>query len=205
MKTIDTTGINLQATGAPPRHKNIPKAKLQAASDHETYQKILAFRRNQYEALYPEAITSEIDVHDRQSVILYTRDADSGEIQSTARIAMDGENGLPEESILRPILVRHGFTGNFAEIGRFVIDGHASSADLLKSYYRAFYHIAVAMDISAYLLVARCKEIPFYRKRVNARLLCDDIGTSFGSVDHRFCVLFWPIAQTGTALLNWIK
>jgi hypothetical protein len=205
MKNSDTTGI-FQAKSMPCERKIVAhRTKLQAAGDNETYQKILAFRRRQYRERYPDVALSEIDVHDSQSVILYTRDPDSGEIRSTARIAMDGKNGLPEENILRPILVRHGFTGNFAEIGRFIIDAQASNGELLKSYYRAFYHIAVAMDINAYLLVARRKEIPFYRKRINAHLLCDDIGTSFGSVEHRFCVLFWPIAQTGTAFLNWIK
>lgn len=205
MKNSDTTGI-FQAISMPCERNSIAHCrKLRAAGDSETYQKILAFRRREYREHYPDVALGEIDVHDSQSVILYTCEPDSEEIRSTARIAMDGKYGLPEENILRPILVRNGFTGDFAEIGRFIIDAQASNGELLKSYYRAFYHIALAMDISAYLLVARRKEIPFYRKRVNAHLLCDDIGTSFGSVKHRFCVLFWPIAQTGAAFLNWIK
>jgi len=184
-------------------HSLYRRAKLLAASDNETYREIVEFRQNEYKDLYPEVTLNEVDVHDRQSVILYTRD-NAGKISSTARLAMDGKSGLPEETILRPILAQRGITGNFAEIGRFIIHRRASSAELLKSYYRAFYHIAVAMDVSAYLLVARRKEIAFYQKRVNAQLLCDDIGTSFGSIDHRFCVLIWPIAQTGNGLLDWI-
>ena len=174
---------------------------IQLAQSNEEIQKASLFRKQAYSRLYPQVTFKETDPFNQHAYVLYTQDI-KGIINSTGSLIQDSEIGLPEDHLFPSQVYRYRQAGKkLMEIGRFVIN---DKQNLLKSYYKSAYDIAITQGIDILLMIIRHKDLPFHQKLLGAQLLKEDVGESFGS-DYQFSCLAWNIENTHSRFLHWIE
>ncbi|MEZ5480477.1 MAG: hypothetical protein R3E95_24245, partial [Thiolinea sp.] len=159
------------------------------------------FRRTEYRKLYHNIEIASHDPFDRHAHILFAEDQ-HGEINSTARLVLDSEIGLPEDRLFPPLVDQYRQEGKrLMEIGRFIIrDGNMA---LLKKYYQAFYQVARSCDIDYVVIVMRHKDLEFHRKLFGIDVLVERLGESFGS-QLTFMCAGWNLDNTRPAFFKWV-
>lgn len=173
---------------------------LRFARSKEEVIQACQFRKQEYGKIYPSVEVSTDDPFNEHAYVLYSCDA-SGDIKSTASFIVDSDElGLPEDKLFPPEVDKYRNSHKrLMEIGRFVI---RDQQNLLKSYYKAAYAVAVRKGIDVILMVIRQKDIGFHQKLIGTQVLREDIGETFGSC-HPFSCLSWEIADTKPAFFKW--
>ncbi|MBU0499552.1 MAG: hypothetical protein KJ558_06895 [Gammaproteobacteria bacterium] len=173
---------------------------LQMVTSLEELNEVRALRAAEYKAIYP-SIDVYADDYDDTAIVFYTRDS-QGQVNSTARLAIDGPLGLPEDSYFPPEVAEFRRQGKrLEELGRFVIRN--GSPSLLKAYYSAFYRTAVTLKADFVLMAMKPKDVTLHQRLMGARLLSPDIGASYGGPYSLACVA-WEIAQTKPGFFDWV-
>lgn len=184
-------------------HTEIPlslPSPLRMVTDHEELYEVRELRAAEYKAVYPS-----IDVHaddfDDAAIVFYTRDG-QGQVNSTARLVIDGPLGLPEDRFFPPEVAEYRREGKrLEELGRFIIrDGNRS---LLKTYYQTFYLVSEALKVDVVLMAMKPKDVALHQRVMGARLLSPNIGVSYGGPYSLACVA-WEIAQTKPRFFDWV-
>ena len=172
---------------------------FKCVADATAYNKTKVFCHTVYQHLYPDIQLLRHDPGDRNALILY-RENTTGEINTMFRLALDCENGLPEECFLKPLLAKRREQGmKIGEFGRWVnIDGIKG----VKESYACLYHIAKLLRLDTIAIIPRMQYAKFHTDKIGAELLCPDIGAHFGS-HHVFGAFAWDIAHTKTQFFKW--
>ncbi len=167
------------------------------------YQQVIALRGRCYGTLFPNIRDAGMaDPHDFGAVVWATQDP-HGQVNSTARLARDGENGLPSEAYAGPYLATLRNQGmQIAEFGRFVIESASQPAQLSRRYYGHLWAEAYRTGIDTVVMVARQSKVTLYGSLFGARQVCRDIGEDFGS-GSPFSVYLWHISKTAPAFFTW--
>ncbi len=174
--------------------------ELQVAETRHEFEKIWAFRRRIYSILFPNITGFENDLYDRSAAVLFTEDA-TGNITSTGRLAFDGPQGLPEESLVHFLIKEHRNRGlKLAEYGRLIIEDDPRKG-LIKNYYKSVYTIAVDNGVDSIIVVSKRKDLGFYQNMIGATVL-GDVNETFGG-KQRYVCLEWKIYETKTRFLKW--
>lgn len=175
--------------------------RLHMVEDAKAYRLVTEFRQRQYSQLYPDVKIAKLDPFDQQAIIFYSTNG-QGEISGTARLVFDGNLGLPDESTLKPWVVKmRQQSCSMVELGRFIIS--EQNSDVLKQYYRVFYRLTLDHGIDNIVMLMRQKEVNFHVKRAGAILLQFDTGVTFGS-QHHFAAVNWKLKNTPKRFLNWL-
>lgn len=179
---------------------NCISSPLQLAHSLEEITKASSFRKQVYGDLYPCVTFKEQDPFNQHAYVLYTQDQ-VGQINSTGSLIQDSVLGLPEDSLFPNQVDSYRQAGKrLMEIGRFVIQG---KQNLLKSYYKSAYRIAIYQGIDILLMIIRHKDLVFHKDLLGATILAENIKENFGST-HQFSCVAWNIEQTHTRFLHWI-
>ncbi|MGB0849231.1 MAG: N-acyl amino acid synthase FeeM domain-containing protein [Thiolinea sp.] len=175
---------------------------LRFVSTGEQLERVMSFRREEYRKRYANIEMAGYDPFDRHSHIIFAEDK-QGRINSTARLVLDSEIGLPEDKLFPPLVKQYREEGKqLMEIGRFIIrDGDCS---LLKKYYQAFYEIAKSSQVDYVVMIMRRKDLAFHKKLFGIDILIDAIGENFGS-ELTFMCAGWDVDNTRPAFFKWIK
>ncbi|MCH9638537.1 MAG: hypothetical protein K0U40_03485 [Betaproteobacteria bacterium] len=189
MKNFFINNINLDSI----------KLSFKLVKDMPTYNRVKAFWHPIYQKLYPDVPQLDIDPGDQNALVLYRENA-TDEIRSSFRIALDCDQGLPEERFLaQHLLTRRKQGMKIGEFGRLV---NVDSIFGLKECYCSLYQIAKYIGIDTIVIVTSMQYENFYIKKIGAEQLCDDIGTTFGS-DHVFGAFAWDLAKTNVDFFKW--
>lgn len=175
--------------------------ELHVARTRHEFEKIWAFRKQEYSLLLPEITGFENDPYDRFSIVLFTEDS-VGNVTSTGRLAFDTAIGLPEERLVHTLIKEHRQTGlKLAEYGRVIIRDDTRSG-LIKHYFKSAYSIAADNGIDSIIVVSKRKDVGFYLKMVGANLLSSDVNETFGGKEPYACIE-WNISKTTSRFLKW--
>jgi len=170
---------------------------LYVVTDSKTMDKIRLLRKKHYKSVYP-TMDLDNDTLDEQGLILFSRDQ-TGEINSTARLTVDGEQTLPEEDFLHQYR-QSGF--RIMEWGRFIIvDGNL---DLLKSYYEAVYVLGSRLGMDAVVMAMKPKDLSFHKRLLGIDIIEQDMGITYGGPHSLACVV-WQLKKTKPFFFNWIR
>ena len=174
---------------------------LQQAKTLNQLTEIHNLRRREYQKHFPEITGYSNDPYDQQAVILFGHD-DDHVITSTCRMVLDSAFGLPEDCVFGKSANKYRRRGlHLMEVGRFVIVNR--SAELLRTYYRAFYQVAEINQVDTILMFMREKNYPFHKKMMNAKKLPESINNAYGS-GHKFVTVAWRLNQTTDQFLSWV-
>lgn len=172
---------------------------LRCAHSSEELTHACEFRKSRYSQLYPSIRIATDDPFHEHAYVVYSQDA-SGSIKSTGSFIIDSEIGLPEDRLFPPEVRQYRQAGkHLMEFGRLVI---SDGENLVKSYYKAAYEVAVRRGIDIILIVIRQKNIPFHKRLLGVNVLSEDVGEGFGS-PHKFCCLSWDVANTKPGFFKW--
>lgn len=173
---------------------------LQVVTNQQELNEVRELRAAEYKIIYP-SIDVHNDNYDYSAIIFYARDQ-LGEVSSTARLVVDGEEGLPEDSYFPPEVSEYRRQRKrLMEFGRFVI--HEGTYQLLKAYYRAFYDTAKQLKTDIILIAVKPKDIDFHLRLTGAKLLSTDIGVTYGGENSLACVA-WEIENTAARFFDWV-
>lgn len=154
-----------------------------------------------YRSIYPNFKLSRQDSYNEKSYILYTRNTDNI-INSSARLAIDGSLGLPEDSYFPTEVDMYRQRGyKLMEFGRFIIRN--GNLELLKAYYKSVYQVAESEAIDVVLMAMKQKDVAFHRNLLGAYLLSHDIKIPHGGKDKMSCVS-WEIKNTKERFFHWV-
>lgn len=184
----------------PCNYDYIPKP-LRFVSTSEQLSQVMAFRQQAYRQKYKGIVMTNHDRFDRHAHIIFA-DNEQGVVNSTARLVLDSEIGLPEDKLFPPLVDEYRRQGKqLMEIGRFIIaDGNFC---LLKKYYRAFYEVAKSSRVDYVVMIMRRKDLAFHQKLFGIDVLIDKVGENFGS-DLDFMCAGWDVENTRPAFFKWI-
>ena len=187
-----TAGSHTRAVGKPGDMSDI-----RVAIDCPTLLEIKQLRKRQYQEIYPD-MDLENDQLDQCAITLFTRNA-AGEINSTARLSMDGPLGLPEDEHLK----NYRKSGKrLMEWGRFIIvDG---STVLLKRYYEAIFALASCLGVDAVVMAMKPKDISLHQRLLGIKIIKQDMGVSYGGPYSLACVV-WELNLTDASFFTWIQ
>ena len=178
----------------------IPKP-LRFVNSGEQLERVMHFRKEEYRKRYTRIQMASYDPFDRYAHIIFAAD-DHDCVNSTARLVLDSELGLPEDKLFPPLVDQYRKEGKqLMEIGRFII--RDNDRCLLKKYYQAFYEIAKSTQVDYVVMVMRRKDLAFHKKLFGIDVLVDAIGENFGS-EHTFMCAGWNVANTRPAFFKWI-
>lgn len=165
-----------------------------------TIRPIWALRQKVYAEMYPEVTGVDNDPYDRYSCVIYTENG-AGQVTSTARIGFDGALGVPEAALVGRLLDNYHRAGTqFAELGRFVIDDDARG--VLSNYYRAYYELGALFGIDMYLMFVPENKISLYRRLMDAEVVLEFAGLTFGSKYQYVCMEWW-LERTLPRFFSW--
>lgn len=164
--------------------------------DSPTLNEIRKLRKKEYRDIYP-TMDLDNDVLDESALTLYTRN-NRGEINSTARLAVDGPHGFPEDDFLEDYREQGK---RMVEWGRFIIVGH--DRKLLRSYYRTVFNLALNLNVDAIVMAMKPKDIKLHKRLVGLKTICPDMGINYGGPHSLACVV-WEIEKTKKRFFKWI-
>lgn len=168
----------------------------------QQYQEILNFRHIEYHKHLKE-VTGLPDPFDCRSHLLFTINSE-GLVDSTMRIAVDSELGLPldEEAFGNQTEHLRDRGYKLLELGRF--HTHNSSQSLLKSYYTSVMSIAEAEQADIIVMAMQHRHIHFHEKIVGVEVVDPMLKTNFGSTEP-YATVLWDISNTKSKYFNWIS
>lgn len=169
---------------------------MRIAIDTATLSEIRQLRKDKYKGIYPD-MDLDNDLLDQSAIVVYTRN-EQGEVNSTARFALDGPTGLPEDEFLADYRQRKK---RLLEFGRFIISGGGNF--LLKAYYRTAYAIATNLHCDAIVMAMKPKDISFHQRLIGVNVISRDMGITYGGPFSLACVV-WEITNTKAIFFNWI-
>lgn len=173
---------------------------LKVVTNQQELYEVRELRAAEYKVIYP-SIDVHNDIYDYSSIIFYARDQ-FGQVSSTARLVVDGQEGLPEDRYFPPEVSEYRHQSKrLMEFGRFVI--HGGTYQLLKAYYRALYDTAKQLKTDIILIAVKPKDIDFHQRLTGAKLLSTDIGVTYGGDNYLACVA-WEIDDTATRFFDWV-
>lgn len=171
---------------------------LKVATSETPMGKIWKLRESEFGRLYP-GVTRFNDIYDEYACILYSEN-DEGDITSTGRLVLDGEVGLPADEIIKPEVDRLRSQGlRIAEPSKFAISRQAQG--LLPLYLRTYYGFAARCGINSLIFIIRDKNVSFYEKAFDARVLKADVGYTYGT-QYRFSLLECEIKKNNPAFMQ---
>jgi len=180
------------------KHSNAPdqsNCSLQIVSDRDTLSRVRELRKRKLRPVYPK-MNFDTDPLDDQALVLYSINSD-GEINSTARLSVDGKVPLPEESFLSEYRKQNK---RLCEWGRFAID--RGDRALLKTYYRTIYLLASRMECDAIVMAMKPKDIDMHERLIGVRVIESDMNITYGGEHSLACVL-WELNNTKSRFFNW--
>ena len=168
---------------------------LQIVSDKYTLSRVRQLRKQKLRPVYPE-MNFDNEPLDDQALVLYSVNTD-GQVNSTARLSVDGKIPLPEESFLSEYREQNK---RLCEWGRFAIDH--GDRNLLKTYYRTVYLLASRMQCDAVVMAMKPKDIGLHKRLIGVRVVEPDMKITYGGEHSLACVL-WDIKNTKSRFFNW--
>ncbi len=191
--------LNRRAAGlsADNRLRDLPGSDIRVAIDVQTLDEIKALRKKHYREIYPD-MELDNDELDQHGLVLYTRDS-TGAIVSTARLAHDGPDGLPEEQHLRA----HRARGiRLVEWGRFIIASKEPA--LLQRYYQSVYTLSVNMGFDAIVMAMKPKDVSLHQRLMGLEVVAEDTGVTYGGPYSLACVI-WDLTSTKPQFFEWLR
>ena len=179
------------------RLRELPGSDIRVAIDFQTFEEIKALRKVRYRNIYPD-MDLDNDELDQHGLVLYTRD-NSGAIVSTARLAHDGPNGLPEEQHLQA----HRARGiRLVEWGRFIIA--TKEPALLQRYYQTVYTLSVNLGFDAIVMAMKPKDVSLHQRLMGVEVVSEDTGVTYGGPHSLACVI-WNLTSTKPQFFDWLR
>ena len=176
--------------------KDKPKGDICVAVDATTFEEIRQLRKHAYRTIYP-TMDLDNDLLDGNAITLYTRNA-FGRLNSTARLALDGPRGLPEDRFLSKY--RAG-KKRLIEWGRFIIN--EGNTGLLKKYYESVFRISSQLDCDSIIMAMKPKDIAFHKRLIGVKVIAQDMEITYGG-PYRLACVAWEITNTKQTFFNWI-
>ncbi len=176
-------------------HKESTSSHIGIAVESKTMAEIKRFRKMHYKDIYPD-MDLDNDELDDSALTLYARDK-KGNINSTARLSVDGPYGLPQDRYLAEYRETNA---RLMELGRFIIN--EGNLELLKDYYRAFFSIAQNLQSDAIVMSMQPNHISFHQKLIGVHVIAEDTET-YGGPYSLACVV-WEIKTTSWKFFTWI-
>ncbi|HVK98226.1 MAG TPA: hypothetical protein VM553_00365 [Dongiaceae bacterium] len=169
------------------------------------YQQVLQLREKVYRPLYPGIKNiAAADPFDFGARLWVTLDP-HGCVDSTARLAPDGDAGLPSEAYAGPYLDALRDNGlHIAEFGRLMSDQDHAPTGLSRHYYGHAWAESLRAGIDTIVIVANQNMLSLYGPCFGARLLCPDIQEDFGS-GTPFSLYDWDVRNTAPAFFTWAR
>jgi len=184
------------------KDSNIEEINKEVANNHigiaigsKSMEEIKRFRKSRYKDIYPD-MDLDNDVLDDSALTLYTKD-ENGQVNSTARLSVDGPYGLPQDQYLTEYRDKGA---RLMELGRFIIN--EGNLGLLKEYYRAFFSIARNLQRDVIVMSMQPHHIGFHKKLIGVRVIAEDTET-YGGPYSLACVV-WEIKATSRKFFTWI-
>lgn len=171
--------------------------EIQLAVSSGVLEEIRELRKKQYATVYP-AMDLDCDELDEQALILYTR-SNTGLIDSTARLSVEGKYPLPEHEYLGEYRDREF---RLMEWGRFIIVSHDRRR--LKAYYRTVFNLATNLGFDAVIMAMKPRNISLHQSLMGLRILEADTGVTYGGNCSLACVS-WELKSTKPEFFKWIK
>ncbi|EXJ13303.1 hypothetical protein D779_3894 [Imhoffiella purpurea] len=157
-------------------------------------------RQRVYSRKFPEVNQVRDDPYDYQSCVIYSRSTE-GRVCATARIAFDGDLGIPEAALVDRLVDGYRRDGvQFAELGRFMIDDEGRG--ILDSFYRAYYELGAAWGIQLYLMFVPDNKVSLYRRLMDARVAISFRDLTFGG-NHPYVCMEWWLDRTRPRFFSW--
>lgn len=170
---------------------------IRVAIDAVTFAEIRELRKREYRDVYPD-MDLDNDELDLQAITLYSRNAD-GEINSTARLSVDGPCPLPEQDYLESY---RADGKRLMEWGRFIIVG--GNRKLLKNYYRAVHTIASRLGYDVIVMAMQPGHLSLHSSLLGLRILKEKTGVTYGGPHDLSCVA-WELENTQPGFFKWIN
>lgn len=170
---------------------------IRVVTDQRTLQEVRDLRKYKYRYVYPD-MDLDNDVLDSQALILYTRNT-HGRVDSTARLSVDGLHEFPESQYLEEYR-SNGY--RMMEWGRFAILNQ--NRKLLKSYYRAVYHLATQLNYDAVIMAMKPRNIAMHQSLIGLRILEEDTKVTYGG-PHSLACVSWELDSTKERFFKWIQ
>jgi hypothetical protein len=165
---------------------------LQVLSDPQLLPNIWQLRSQLYSKHYSGFSNEQTDSFDQHSLVLYSKNTEQ-KITSTGRLVIDSKYGLPADEYVKDeldVLRAQGLI--LAEPSKFAISKEAQG--FLVNYLQTFYEIGMALSIDAFIFIINQKNVAFYEKIVDAKVLKQSIGYSYGTLS-RFSLLMCSIQK----------
>lgn len=165
---------------------------LQVLSNPQLLPNIWQLRSQLYSKRYTGFSNEQTDTFDQHALVLYSQNTKQ-QVISTGRLVMDSECGLPADEYAKEeldVLRAQGLM--LAEPSKFAISKEAQG--VLVTYLQTFYEIGMALSIDAFIFIINEKNIALYEKIVDARVLKENIGFSYGTAS-RFSLLMCSIQK----------
>lgn len=179
----------------------LPKG-LNIARTDEKIEKVEKFRESIFAKDYPGLGDFHNDVHDPFSIIMYT-DNKKGEITSTARLIFDSPVGFPTDEYAKDTLDQYRQQGKkMVEVGRMAISEEVGKEGLISTYYKAFYELSAENNIDSVIVVVNQNHVKFYKNRLGAITLADNLKNIAGSTFNYAC-MEWLLDKTSNKFFKW--
>ena len=166
------------------------------AVDQATLDEIRCLRKSEYKNIYP-TMDLDNDPLDDSALTIYTR-SKYGNINSTARLALDGPHGFPEDSFLDDYRKRGR---RLIEWGRFIIKG--GDIQLLKRYYWTVFSVASRLNCDAIVMAMKPKDISLHKRVIGIDVVAPDMKINYGGHHSLACVV-WEVEGTKPTFFQWI-
>lgn len=178
----------------------LPKG-LKVAKTQRDIERVEKFREEIFSKDYPALSNYHNDPHDAFSIIMYTEN-DDRIITSTARLIFDNPIGFPADDYANDILNKYRKKGiKMVEAGRLAISDEAKGA--ISLYYESFFALSVENNINSVIVVINKTHLNFYRNRLRAKVLVNNIENMNGSGLNFACVE-WKLNKTSNRFFKWV-
>lgn len=173
---------------------------IQVVQTAEEEQELYELWVDAYKDVYPKYTVCQNDPQNAQAHILYARD-ENGKVTSSVRLTIDSPLGMPSDEYHPPEVAMYRDYGNkLMEFGRLV--SKKGSIELLKTYYKSIYQIAVAENVDVIIMGLKQKDVAFHRNLIGAYALLDDMKMPVGGEYKMSCVA-WEIHNTKSRFFRW--
>lgn len=173
---------------------------LELMNQRNQLSRIRKYRDEQYKQRYPEIDNLEKDPFDENAIIMFSVD-NTKAINSTGRLVIDSQRGLPEDDIFFDATESIRQEHLTAEFGRFATS--SNSSEHVKSYYSSIHALSLFLHVDVIFMVMREKDFAIHRRLMKAEILPSKaVENGFGS-SHNFISVAWWIDRTPPSFFNW--